>query len=65
LLILLGKFLYLQGTAYRRVTIRENLSTEDFSSSGFTSLKRVVENAKLYYKDPDALQRSIDEILGK
>jgi hypothetical protein len=29
------------------------------------SLKRVVKTAKLHYSDPDALQRSIDEIMNE
>lgn len=42
--------------------IKENLKVSDISESGKVALKRVVETAKLYYKDPDALKRSIDEI---
>lgn len=42
--------------------IRENLKVSDISESGKVALKRVVETAKLYYKDPEALRRSIDEI---
>ena len=44
--------------------IKENLRVESISQSGLVSLKRVVDTAKLYYKDPDAMQRSINEILG-
>lgn len=42
--------------------IKENLSVSDISESGKVALKRVVDTAKLYYKDPEALKRSIDEI---
>lgn len=42
--------------------IREYLKAVDISDSGKVALKRVVETAKLYYKDPEALKRSIDEI---
>ncbi len=42
--------------------IRNNLKVSEISESGKVALKRVVETAKLYYKDPDALKRSIDEI---
>lgn len=42
--------------------IRENLKVTEISESGKVALKRVVDTAKLYYKDPDALKRSIDEI---
>lgn len=43
--------------------IKENLKVEDISKSGKVALKRVVDTAKLYYKDPEALKRSIDEII--
>lgn len=43
--------------------IREKLKVSEISDSGKVALKRVVETAKLYYKDPEALQRSIDEII--
>lgn len=43
--------------------IKEFLHVQDISDSGIVSLKRVVDTAKLYYKDPDALKRSIDDIL--
>ena len=42
--------------------IKKNLTVTDISGSGKVALKRVVDTAKLYYKDPDALKRSIDEI---
>lgn len=42
--------------------IKENLKVSAISDSGKVALKRVVDTAKLYYKDPDALRRSIDEI---
>jgi hypothetical protein len=35
----------------------------DISDSGIVSLKRVVDTAKLYFKDPEAMQRSINDIL--
>jgi len=44
--------------------IRENLKVENISQSGLVSLKRVVDTAKLYYKDPEAMQRSINDIMG-
>jgi hypothetical protein len=53
------------GQLYKDFTeecIRENLKVTEISGSGKVALKRVVETAKLYYKDPDALKRSIDEI---
>jgi len=48
---------------YSEIYIKENLTVTDISDSGKVSLKRVVDTAKLYYKDPDALRRSIDEII--
>lgn len=43
--------------------VKANLQVSNISDSGKISLKRVVDTAKLYYKDPEALQRSINEIL--
>lgn len=44
--------------------IKENLTVaDDISDSGKIALKRVVDTAKLYYKDPESFQRSIDEIM--
>ena len=48
---------------FKEEEVKENLSVSDISESGKVSLKRVVETAKSYYKDPEALKRSIDEIL--
>lgn len=42
--------------------IKENVTVSGISDSGKVALKRVIETAKLYYKDPEALKRSIDEI---
>lgn len=53
------------GQLYKDLTedfIKENLSVSDISESGKVALKRVVDTAKLFYKDPEALKRSIDEI---
>lgn len=55
------------GQLYRDFSedqIKENLMVENLSQSGLVSLKRVVDTAKLFYKDPEAMQRSINEILG-
>ncbi len=48
---------------YSEDVIKQNITVLDLSQNGIISLKRVVETAKLYYKDPDAMQRSIDDIL--
>ena len=48
--------------------IKECLSVENISESGKVILKRVVDTAKLYYKDPDNFQRmqqSICEIINQ
>jgi hypothetical protein len=42
--------------------IKDNLMVSDISESGKVALKRVVDTAKLYYRDPNALKRSIEEI---
>jgi hypothetical protein len=49
---------------YSEEYIKENLKvTDDISESGKVALKRVVQTAKMYYKDPEALERSINEIM--
>ncbi len=56
------------GQLYKDFTeefIKENLEVVEMSNSGLVSLKRVIDTAKLYYKDPDAMQRSINEILDE
>jgi hypothetical protein len=45
--------------------IKESLSIEDISDSGKVRLKRVVTNAKNYFKSPDRMKESIKEILGE
>lgn len=55
------------GQLYRDFSeekIKEYLSVKDMTQNGLTALKRVVDTAKLYYKDPEAMQRSINDILG-
>ena len=56
------------GQLYRdfpEETVREKLKVENLSQHGMVSLKRVVDTAKLYYKDPEAMQRSINDIMGE
>ena len=49
---------------YSEEYIKENLKlSKDMSDSSKVALKRVVDTAKLFYKDPEALKRSIDEII--
>jgi hypothetical protein len=45
---------------YSEEMIKANLQVTDISDSGKVALKRVVDTAKIFYKDPEALQRSID-----
>lgn len=55
------------GQLYRdhnEETIKEFLSVKDMSQNNLNALKRVVDTAKLYYKDSDAMERSINDILG-
>ncbi len=43
--------------------IKENLEVKDITNPGAVALKRVVDTAKLYYKDPGAMERSINELM--
>lgn len=45
--------------------IKQSLSLENISESGKVRLKRVVANAKNYFKNPDKMRESIREILGE
>ena len=56
------------GQLYRDFSedfIKKHLSVEEMSQSGLVSLKRVVETAKLYYKNPDSIEQSLKDILGE
>jgi len=48
---------------YSEEQIKAHLQVADISESGKVALKRVVDTAKLFYKDPDALRKSIDDII--
>lgn len=48
---------------YSEEQVKQHLQVIDISDSGKVALKRVVDTAKLFYSDPDALQRSINDIL--
>lgn len=50
---------------YNEEFIKSHLKVTDITQSGLISLKRVVDTAKLYYKDPEAMERSVREILGE
>ena len=45
--------------------IKQSLSVENITESGKVRLKRVVANAKNYFKNPDKMRESIKEILGE
>ncbi len=44
--------------------IKEHLRISNITNSGAIRLKRVIETAKLFYKDPQALEQSIKDILN-
>ncbi|MFA4906661.1 MAG: STAS-like domain-containing protein [archaeon] len=45
--------------------IQSNLSIEEISDEDVALLKRVVATAKLYFKDPQRMEKSINEVLGE
>lgn len=49
---------------YSEKEIKDCIKIEDITHSGAISLKKVIEVAKAQYNDPDALRRSINEIMG-
>lgn len=56
------------GQVYRdfnEETVKNSLSAEHLSPEDMSLLKRVTDTAKLYYKDPERLQKSINDILGE
>jgi len=50
---------------YDENKLKESMSAIDISNEDKILLKRVIETAKLYYKNPDKFKKSIDEILGE
>lgn len=46
-------------------TLKRQLTVTDLSDSGVVLLKRVVDTAKIYYKNPGAMEQSINDILGE
>ncbi len=54
------------GKLYKNFTeeeLKDNLKVVEITNNGAISLKRVVETAKSFYKNPDALRESINKIL--
>ena len=45
--------------------VKEFLKVEDLTSTDTVLLKRVVDTAKLYYKNPKRIEQSVKEILGE
>lgn len=43
--------------------IKQFITIEDMQQTDIMLLKRVVDTAKLYYRDPERMERSIEEIL--
>jgi len=46
-------------------TIKDKLSVNHLANDDKALLKRVTNTAKLFYKDPERMQRSINEIMGE
>lgn len=56
------------GQLYKDFTeeeIKSSLSVDNLANEDAALLKRVVSTAKLYYKDPEEMEKSITEILGE
>ncbi|MDR3238291.1 MAG: STAS-like domain-containing protein [Spirochaetia bacterium] len=45
--------------------IKALITVKDLPPDDVVLLNRVVQNAKLYYKDPDRMEKSIQDILGE
>jgi Icc-related predicted phosphoesterase len=50
---------------FKEDEIKNSLSVEHLCLEDKVLLKRVTNTAKLYYKDPERMQNSINEILGE
>ncbi len=48
---------------FSEAEIKQNLEVKDITQPGAVALKRVVDTAKLYYKNPDAMEKSINALL--
>lgn len=56
------------GQLYRDFTeqhIKESLSVTQLEGTDRVLLKRVIDTAKIFYKDPARLEQSINEIMGE
>jgi hypothetical protein len=45
--------------------IKKRVSVEQMAPDDMALLKRVTSTAKLYYKDPERMEKSINEIMGE
>ncbi len=45
--------------------IKDTVKVLHLEGSDLALLKRVIDTAKLYYKDPERLEKSVNEILGE
>jgi hypothetical protein len=55
------------GQLYREFSeeqIRAGLSVKDMSNEDIALLKRVVDTAKQYFKDPERFKKAREEVLG-
>ena len=50
---------------YSEIDIKKNLSVDNMLREDAALLKRVVNTAKLYYNDPEKMEKSISDILGE
>ena len=48
---------------FQETDVKEYLSVEDLQPADRVLLKRVIETAKLYYKDPKRMEESVKEIM--
>jgi hypothetical protein len=56
------------GQLYRDFSdalIKSTISVEHISPSDSIKLKRVNQTAKMFYKSPERMQKTIEEILGE
>jgi len=50
---------------FDEATLKNTLSVKDISNEDKVLLKRVIDTAKSYYKDPEHLAKSIEQVIGE
>ena len=50
---------------FKEDEIKKGISVDGMASDDMALLKRVTDTAKLFYKDPNRMEMSINEILGE